>query len=155
MRRRRFGRAQTCHRTSLLTSCLLAPPPTRRTCSPLYPLCTLQWCFLGVLVSIPISIKLKSYWPLAGLGSLGSIADYTIGYVKAFPLKQEMVKLRAEERKAALRQALADAPPPRAAVAAGSDGLGFEPADDDGSEPSVYDAARAASQHPGADPPQV
>jgi len=62
-----------------------------------------QWCFVAVVVSIPISVRMKSYWPLAILGSLGSIADYTTGYVAAFPLKQELVAVRKRDQQEAQR----------------------------------------------------
>ena len=79
-----------------------------------------QWCFLAVIVSIPISVKLKSYWPLALLGSIGSIADYTTGYVEAFPLKQELVKLRNEQAKGAV----SPVPPTTHAASTSGDGQG-------------------------------
>lgn len=66
-----------------------------------------QWCFAAVAVSVPISVKLRSYWPLAILGSIGSIADYTEGYLAAWPMKKQMIELRDKQRQQEWRERLA------------------------------------------------
>jgi hypothetical protein len=53
---------------------VLHPPP-----SPIpHPRCSYMFTFAAVVVAIPVCIRRKSYWPLAILGSVGSIAD--LGY---------------------------------------------------------------------------
>lgn len=67
-----------------------------------------KYTFFGALLAIPIGIRRKSLWPLAALGSVGTMADFASGYTESLPLRDRLRDLRHErQRQEALAKARA------------------------------------------------
>lgn len=45
------------------------------------------------MLAIPLGVKNRSFWPLAVLGSAGSIADLAQGYQNTIPLRTRLEAL--------------------------------------------------------------